>query len=563
MPKEYTGVNLNCRYVPSIFDDEAVKKEKDTVIRHMDQLLGNFATGLNKTPEGREAFEFFSGKGFVGGTNIGYIVTEMLRKAGITKEEVPTVNDMLEAGNHVIIRDEEGKLTTFTDRFFRNDTVKELAEQETNDKSFCGRGMLLAAFMGAFFAEMNHPELKNYRVAFGEKTPEKVAAYVSDGRSPVTAIVDEVSRKEFDKSIDSYNEAAMEVGIDLEQTRKNYNIAQKAYDEAIENYTKVMTAFTEKYPEEVPVPVKPIEKSSLRRFFNRIGLAKHSKEYDAEMKTYYMQAEKRGKYDENVKLLQDAIKAVERKNSEMHAVEQQFNFTSRKDGETMKEQKGRIEANEKTVYVMRSMTVIPKMSEYAKKLEEKQTAKRVSDCLSDPAILRAVENNSAMTFRKGGLVSMMHLINRKGKDSYTVLAADMMAINMPEAVQDAKKQMQGRQMAPAKMRDTAKMLLTKRYEAEIRKSESLFHKTFHMVAMPENVQRVMDAVHFENIVKERLRTVEHRSYEGDVMLPKVNKHNVGDMTHLLMSSFKTDIKEGFDFRNSRWYDRYRQKNSSR
>ena len=139
----------------------------------------------------------------------------------------------------------------------------------------------------------------------------------------------------------------------------------------------------------------------------------------------------------------------------------------------------------------------------------------------------------------------------------------MMAINMPEAVQDAKKQMQGRQMAPAKMRDTAKMLLTKRYEAEIRKSESLFHKTFHMVAMPENVQRVMDAVHFENVVKERLRTVEHRSYEGDVMLPKVNKHNVGDMTHLLMSSFKTDIKEGFDFRNSRWYDRYRQKNSSR
>ena len=81
MPKEHTGVNLNCRYVPSIFDDEAVKKEKDTVIRHMDQLLGNFATRLNKTPEGREAFEFFSGKGFVGGTNIGYIVTEMLRKS--------------------------------------------------------------------------------------------------------------------------------------------------------------------------------------------------------------------------------------------------------------------------------------------------------------------------------------------------------------------------------------------------------------------------------------------------------------------------------------------------
>lgn len=157
------------------------------ILNHLNVMLGSFQCGMGKTDAEREAMAALDKEQ---GLDI------WLKRSGLLDSRVtkPTVAQMLEAGNNVLILGDDGKPVTYTEKFFRNDTVLTLQQQEAETGK--PMGSLMAAHMAMFFGERKGPGLENMETAFGglnvvdARRQGKSPAYILTGGKSIVSVLE-------------------------------------------------------------------------------------------------------------------------------------------------------------------------------------------------------------------------------------------------------------------------------------------------------------------------------------------------------------------------------------
>ncbi len=557
-------------HVDSIFDENIIQNNKEEVSRNFDALLKNFGDNMNTTEEGRKVIEYFN-DGKVSGSKLAYVIGAKLSPNRLGSE-VPGVKDMLEIGNNIMVRGDDGKPTTFTDKYFmNNNAVKEFAEKEHEANQNTGYGGFMAAFLYAYLAESNNKDLKNYNETFKQQGIDKVPVFFKDVNNNVHAIVDKQSHLEYDKEIDKIiannkeykDEYASEKQKfdNLTKEKNEFNAvlktAQDDREKALDDHQKAQDDFNKKYPEEPKVPDKPVEKSRWRRFFHAIGLAPHSKkyierkrEYDskvaeheqyvAEKEVVDKKAEALNKAGEN---LENATAKAEEFDKNLHELDEKLESIKKSIGNVSPDEVKKFESNEKANYAGMAANAAEFTDDFFSKREVKRAKENVDFAMKDKGGLGAIDKSVIFKFEQGGLHQMMSMLNDK-KSAKVYLRSEVMALNSPETLDKHKEKINKSNMSDKDKRKTMQYYLNKEYELQTMKAVKLFENTFSMKATPANVQAVMDAMGFEQQVNNRLQNVDKKKLDGTNKVPKVNSKNVNDMTLALMAGIKTAIKDG-------------------
>ena len=201
----------------------------------MDVMLDTFQQGMEKTNAGYSAMRTLY-------KNSPSLVnwTTPLKIAGLLGDNPgdPSVDDVIEAGNHIKIVGPDGKTTDFSTKFLNNPTVDSFREKEKSlsarDKHY---GNVLLAYMGAFLTEKKDGRFKNLEKGF-------------DGINPLDPGDYQVYLEMPDKS--------RQILVDSATKNRRDELIDK-----IEASEKTMLS----YPEEPRIPAPPRERNVFRRFF--------------------------------------------------------------------------------------------------------------------------------------------------------------------------------------------------------------------------------------------------------------------------------------------------------
>ncbi len=541
-PQEVKQQDLIVHTVPSILDDDMLTEdEKRTIEKHMDNMLKAFQTQNFDTEEAKEAEEFFT-NGKIGNTYVRYRVDSSLNRGGISADDMYNVAGAMRVGRNIIVAGSNKKSSTFSDTYFSNDKVTKLAQEEGEGKTVRNRGALLAAFLCVFLSEANNPNLTNYQKTFYGNTPDKTPVYVARDNGTVSAYVDQKSKDAFNDELKEY------VGIEESLKEKN-----KAFDDSTKTYQAATEEFVAKFAEVPVIPEKPREKNGFRRFFNRMKLAGHSKDYKAQKAAYEQAVALKQEYDRELEKLDQLKKGVENKSDEVDEVRQKIN----KYVEDYAKNNKISSLDQKTGYVWNALQNVSRVEVHAQKEKEKHIRQQLQISLSAPDRLAYLKMGDGIHIKKGGLSQMMSLINlSKGPSEIgtnmrvnprrLALVTEMLSYNAQDLIGDiSKKAMQGSgKMERKKM--NAKMMAYLSYQREQYSNLNTFQKMFNMPATPENVQRVADIIGLDKLVKDRLINVDkvERYDEKTMGLPKVTKDNYADITSLMVFSLRTAVKEG-------------------
>ena len=163
-------------------------KKRPEILKHLNVMLGSFQNGMGKTPEEQDAMKAL---------NEERSLDSWLRHVRLLDPRggKPTVAQMLQAGQKVVIIGDDGKPVTYTDKFFNNETVLTLQEEEK--KTGKPMGSLMAAHMAMFFGESKKVKgLENMETAFGglnvvdARLQKKSPAYILTGDDAIVSVME-------------------------------------------------------------------------------------------------------------------------------------------------------------------------------------------------------------------------------------------------------------------------------------------------------------------------------------------------------------------------------------
>ena len=546
MPKG-NELQTNVTYVDSVFDSDIARRNEAEMTRHLDNLLKTFSSGMSNSPEGQTALEFF-GNGQISGYWAGYIVSDSLKRIGLSSE-APSVADVIELGNRLIVMGDDGKPTTFSAKYFNNDTVKALYDQEQSEKGPRNKGAVLAAFMGAYLAESENPDIENYKTAFGDKGIDKCPAYiVSKDGNTVTPILGKDVVREYANMVENHldNDLRDKLTSDMEKAKEEYTKAVDEHAAAHDDYRKAAADFDAKYPEPPVVPPAPREKNAFRRFFAAIKFVKHSDEYNAAMKEYRSKSALKRQYDVDLKELQTKLELTDSKGKTLKkaSLDQEYSIAKFNDG--IEDMNDRFQKNESVRMVSSTFDALPEIKLFAKHSHEENVRNKIINCFNDKEKIEEFALSNAMSFgEEGGMEAMVDLIKLKRKNNILKLVGDVMTSNAPDMVADTieaanKIQFKNRN----KKREYVETQLYRKYKANVQSSKLKFQTIFGMPPTPDNLQKVADTLGLDEQVAKRITTNADSEKPDRFKLPEINKYNADDMCHLIMMGVKTVAIEG-------------------
>ena len=556
-------------HIESIYDDDIIKRNKEEVTKNFDGLLKAFGNGAEATEEDKNVINFFN-NGTVSGTRLAYVIGEKLTPYGLGSE-VPTVQEMLEVGNNIMIKGDDGKHTTFTEKYFLNNkNVQELAEKEFANDQNKGYGSAMAAFLYAYLAEYNNKDLKNFDNTFNSKV-DKVPAYFADKKGNIHAIVDKESHleynKEIDKQINQNKEATDKYKAEkkiLDDITKEKEAASAEQIEALDEHSKAFDVhenakkdFNNKYAQEITMPQKPVEKSRWRRFFHAIGLAPHSRDYINRMNDYNTKLETYRQYQidkealaekantlkmaenklvSSIEKVADIDKSIMNQEIKMKEIGKTIGNPERDDIKSFVD-------NEKANYAGMAANLIDFPKQYFRERNAHKATDIVNTAWKDKDALGTIESSNLIDFKEGGLNLMMKSFNER-KTAKVFLRSEIMAANATDIFDKHKKEIEKLNVDDKQKKKIMNVKLDQEYQLQTMKAAKLFERTFSLKPTPVNVQAVMDAMGFQNQVEFRLKNVDKAKLDDTNKLPTVNAKNVDDMTLALMAGIKTAIKDG-------------------
>lgn len=224
-------------------------KKRPEILKHLNVMLGSFQNGMGKTPEEQDAMKALNEER---GLDSWLRHVRLLDPRG----GKPTVAQMMQAGQKVVIIGDDGKPTTYTDKFFNNETVLTLQEEEK--KTGKPMGSLMAAHMAMFFGERKAPGLENMEMAFGglnvvdARLQGKSPAYILTGDNAIVSVME----YNISQAVDMIQGKVKDLEDELEEEELNP---------------------PDDIGEEPVVPAMPREKNFFRRFVCFFGFP-HSRE---------------------------------------------------------------------------------------------------------------------------------------------------------------------------------------------------------------------------------------------------------------------------------------------
>ena len=576
------------RFESPLDSDDINAGKKSALTDKLDYMLANWDSGLFKEPEGEETMDYLYGSDPVSQKNLRIAMVmplQELHKRNLCggMDAWPSVDDMIETGNHIYITKPDGTTVSYTDEFFRNPTIDRLRELEQSKK---GRsyGSIMAAHLSLFLSEAEgRAQLKNVKQGFHGLNPAEkgtVVTILAPGCAPIAV---NPYTKEEENLFDSKQSVIEKGKATLAEKEQLLSAQNKDLDLKNQELKKEEDTLQEKGGEPV-LPDKPAEKNFFRRILCAFGF-RHSASYLKQQEAYQAVVRERTEYrelQERIEKLKDEANTLK---NDIQNTKTQIETAQVTVKETEKVLAGtevyqlmtrvpdalsHAEAREKMLKVDKEIARAEKEAAAGEK-EKKKTGALEKEILPKLMNLEAIDriDKSALTpLAIGQTASMIDLIKEKqmlvlGKE---ILRVKGMSYRMSEALMDRReaeqymKTMKSLSSMASDKKDTSledrkkaeeqyrkmKSRLAEVYDFRISESVKLFEETFGMKAEPENVQKVIDATGLEKQVKDRIDLVDRPS-EADgkrYQLPKVNSRNCGAMTMLLMSGIKTAISEG-------------------
>lgn len=499
--------------------------------KHLNVMLGAFPKGMD-TPEAQEAKKVLDGQPEL---------AAWLRRARLLepKGDKPTVAEVLEAGRNVLILDDNGRAVTYTEKFFNNETVRKLQEEEA--KTGKPNGMLMAAHMAMFFGEGKGPGLENMETFGGLNVVDARRR----GKSPVYLLNDE-------DAILAVLENGVSQAVDAVQAPANK--LQEELDEEEEPEPP------EELGEEPVVPEAPRERSFLRRFVCFFGFP-HSREYRDALAQREQKQEELERYRERKPEYEREKQEYERKVRERQRKEEEIKTLREK---TKKNRfvawKDKVLENARTdaekiipfLEVKKTQHEAEKRMGAAKESVDRQREMEkfredVPGMILNEGTVAALNGSALRTLQPGSLGLMLELINKKGSGvSEPRMEDDLLRSMDPEmagrlAESSVKKAGTAGKKSASRAEEEYLSEVDTDYKAQVDTARLLFHQVFGKEPTAENVKAVAETVGLEKHIRKQMEQ-DGMNYEEKHRLPEITEANAGDMTLLLMTGLKSSVE---------------------
>ena len=506
------------------------------ILKHLNVMLGSFQRGMGKTEEELKAMAALDNE---------QDLAVWLKRAGLLDRRVnkPTVAQMLEAGNNVLILGDDGKPVTYTEKFFQNETVLKLQQQEAETGK--PMGTLMAAHMAMFFGERKGPGLENMETAFGglnvvdARRQGKSPAYILNGGKSIVSVLE--------YSVSAMVDAAMKPVEDLERDLNAEEPPQPPEDIG-------------KEPE---VPDMPREKNAFRRFFCFFGFP-HSRTYkDAlaertrkqrELETY--REEKKPEYERQKREYEQKVEELRQKEEQLDKLREQ----AKKNRAVVWKDKVLENARTNAEKLLPFINAKNAQKQYEKRMAENEKftsheremekfQRDVPGLILNEGTVKELDDSALKTFQPGSLPIMLDILRRKGERhaELTVprLQEELIRSVDPRAsayfLQETAKKYKGFSEAAGSIAEKDYLeQVGEDYKARVDTARMLFIKVFGKEPTVENVKAVAEVTGMEKHV-EKLMESESKPYTSENKLPEIDESNVGDMTLLIMTGLKTTL----------------------
>ena len=508
-------------------------KKRSEILKHLNVMLGSFQNGMGKTPEEQDAMKAL---------NEEQGLDSWLRHVRLLDPRggKPTVAQMLQAGQKVVIIGDDGKPATYTDKFFNNETVLTLQEEEK--KTGKPMGSLMAAHMAMFFGERKAPGLENMKTAFGglnvvdARLQKKSPAYILTGDDAIVSVLE----YKISQAVDMIQGRVKDLEDELEEEELNP---------------------PDDIGEEPVVPAMPREKNFFRRFVCFFGFP-HSREYtealaererkEAEHEDYL---EKKPEYDRQK--LEYEAKAEEHRKKEERLAQIREDAKNNKfiawknkvlENARMNAEKLLPFINEtvKQKQMEQDMEGIKKATDHERDMEKFRN--NIPEMILNEGTVKKLNDSVLRTFQPGSLALMLELIHYKGSKFSEPRMEEELLQSMDPGTAGflAKSAVENNKFADASKRasrteeDYLKQV-DKNYKEQVDTARLLFYKVFGKEPTVENVKAVTETVGLEKHIKMQMEA-DNMNYEEKHQLPQIDESNVGDITLLLMTGLKGSVE---------------------
>ena len=510
-------------------------KKRSEILKHLNVMLGSFQNGMGKTPEEQDAMKAL---------NEEQGLDSWLRHVRLLDPRAgkPTVAQMLQAGQKVVIIGDDGKPTTYTDKFFNNETVLTLQEEEK--KTGKPMGSLMAAHMAMFFGERKAPGLENMKTAFGglnvvdARLQKKSPAYILTGDDAIVSVLE----YNISQAVDMIQKKVKDLEDELEEEELNP-------------------------PDDIGkapvVPAMPREKNFFRRFVCFFGFP-HSREYtealaereqkEAELEEYQ---EKKPEYDRQKQEYDQKVEVHRQKEERLAQIKEDAKnnkFIAWKnkvlENARMNAEKLLPFINEtvKQKQMERDMEGIKKATDHERDMEKFRN--NIPEMILNEGTVKKLNDSVLRTFQPGSLALMLELIHYKGSKFSEPRMEEELLQSMDPGTAGflAKSAVENNKFADASKRasrteeDYLKQV-DKNYKEQVDTARLLFYKVFGKEPTVENVKAVTETVGLEKHIKMQMEA-DNMNYEEKHQLPQIDESNVGDITLLLMTGLKGSVEVG-------------------
>ena len=511
-------------------------KKRSEILKHLNVMLGSFQNGMGKTPEEQDAMKAL---------NEEQGLDSWLRHARLLDPRAgkPTVAQMMQAGQKVVIIGDDGKPTTYADKFFNNETVLTLQEEEK--KTGKPMGSLMAAHMAMFFGESKRAKgLENMETAFGglnvvdARMQKKSPAYILTGDNTIVSVLEDNVRRAVDKIQGQVKE--LEDELEDEELKPPDDIGEAPV-----------------------VPQMPREKNFFRRFVCFFGFP-HSREYtealaererkQAELEDY---REKKPEYDRQKQEYETKAEERRKKEERLAEIREQAKndkYVAWKDkvleNARMNAEKLLPFINEtvKQKQMEQDMEGIKKATDHERDMEKFRN--NIPEMIMNEGTVKKLNDSVLKTFQPGSLALMLELIHYKGSKFSEPRMEEELLQSMDPGTAGflAKSAVENNKFADASKRasrteeDYLKQV-DKNYKEQVDTARLLFYKVFGKEPTVENVKAATETVGLEKHVKMQMEA-DNMNYEEKHQLPKIDESNVGDITLLLMTGLKGSVEVG-------------------
>lgn len=501
--------------------------EIDPHINDLDQnklkeFMNYFRADSTKKPD-KQLIDYISSNSSYFLETVDMATTGTLTHGRMFPDMMTTIENAIELGKNIYLCEEDGSMTTFTEKYLNNDMtdkLQELCSESDNGPRQYGRVLLSA--MAMILSE--HPAAsdilgKNTTVIIAQ--PHQNMHIIPSKQNPELAQY----AKLFDETT-NLGRTITRNRASLRQKEHTFKKEQKSNQEFLDQNMP-------------PEPVPPREKSGVRRFFCALGFP-HSDDYNTQKIKYEDDMHQKKLYEEELKKKMEKVEAVreeyEAKKASMDRMDEQIKENTNKLQEFQNAHPAVFQTLQKQI------AAINEIDKKKMELDKKFFAERIND----PENIKALLDSKSIPFEPGALAASVYYANRMDH-----LVIDKAVPLIAESILGAKGAASASNMKGEQKRKAYGMINAEK-EQRSKDAVEFFQKLFCMPCTPENVAYVMDTLNIQDLLNKKIKEDNEKlPYWGDELkkheeLKEVTEKNCIVVAGILITGLKTLVIESLD-----------------